>query len=87
LRGPATPQLKAFPITCGVSRKRPSGESSAEIPPKKPRITRGTRSIIQMVIHEGGRQHPVKVLLDTGCSIALINQDTAKKLHIPLQKH
>jgi len=40
-----------------------------------------------MVIHEGGKQHPVKVLLDTGCSIALINQDTAKRLQIPLQKH
>jgi len=40
-----------------------------------------------MVIHEGGNQHPVKVLLDTGCSIALINQDTAKRLQIPLQKH
>jgi len=40
-----------------------------------------------MVIHEGERQHPVKVLLDTGCSIALINQDTARRLQIPLQKH
>jgi len=40
-----------------------------------------------MVIHEGGKQHPVKVLLDTSCSIALINQDTAKRLQIPLQKH
>jgi len=40
-----------------------------------------------MVLHEGRRQHPVKVLLDTGCSIALINQDTAKRFQIPLQKH
>jgi len=40
-----------------------------------------------MVIHKGERQHPVKVLLDTGCSIALINQDTARRLQIPLQKY
>jgi len=40
-----------------------------------------------MVLHEGGKKHTVKVLLDTGCSIALINQDTAERLQIPLQKH
>jgi len=40
-----------------------------------------------MVLHEGGKQHTVRVLLDTGCSIALINQDTAKRLQIPLHRH
>ena len=40
-----------------------------------------------MVLHEGGKKHTVKVLLDTGCSIALINQGTTKKLQIPLHRH
>jgi len=40
-----------------------------------------------MVLHEKEKKHTVKVLLDTGCSIALINQETARRLQIPLQKH
>jgi len=40
-----------------------------------------------MLLTTGSRDHQVRVLLDTGCSIPLINQGTAKKLGIALQKH
>ena len=39
-----------------------------------------------MVLHHGTKQHTVRALLDTGCSVPLINQKTAAKLQIPLQK-
>jgi len=40
-----------------------------------------------MVLHHGIKQHTVRMLLDTGCSVPLINQKTAAKLQIPLRKH
>jgi len=40
-----------------------------------------------MLLTTGSRDHQVRVLLDTGCAIPLINQGTAKKLGIALQKH
>jgi len=42
---------------------------------------------VSMLLTTGSRDHQVRVLLDTGCSIPLINQGTAKKLGIALQKH
>jgi len=33
------------------------------------------------------QDHPVRILLDTGCSIPLLNQKTAKKLGIVLRQH
>jgi len=35
----------------------------------------------------GTQDHQVRTLLDTSCSIPLINQKTAKRLGIALQKH
>jgi len=40
-----------------------------------------------MILEEGGKDYRVRVLLDTGCSIPLINQRTVEKLGIPLQRH
>jgi len=40
-----------------------------------------------MILHLGKKQHPVQVLLDTGCSIPLINQQMAARLQIPLERH
>jgi len=44
-------------------------------------------TIIHMVLHHGIKQHTVRALLDTGCSVPLINQKAAVKLQIPLRKH
>jgi len=40
-----------------------------------------------MVLHWNGKHHPVKTLLDTGCSIPLISQRTIKKLGIKCKTH
>jgi len=40
-----------------------------------------------MLLEKGGKDNHVKVLLDTGCSIPLINQKTAEKLGLPLHQH
>jgi len=40
-----------------------------------------------MLLHLGAKQHRVKALLDTGCSIALINGKTVEKLGITRRKH
>jgi len=40
-----------------------------------------------MLLNWNGKKHPVKVLLDTGCSIALLNQQTAEKLEVTLHRH
>jgi len=40
-----------------------------------------------MVLHLGGKQHQIKVLLDTGCSVALLNKQTAEKLGVEKKKH
>jgi len=40
-----------------------------------------------MLLHDGTQRKPIKVLLDTGCSIALINQKTIDKWGIQKKKH
>jgi len=73
------PQVQAFTIICGTSRKRKIEEPSAGTPTKKAKSPiGGHRPIIEMVLHIGPRKNKVKVLLDTGCSISLINQETAR---------
>jgi len=58
------------PKVGGVSRKRE----------KEP--TSSARLIITMLLYQGDKQHTVKALLDMGCSITLINQQTVEKLGI-----
>jgi len=83
LRNPATAPGGVRIIICGAS-KRQQGVSNKEQPAKKPR---GTRPVIDMLLHVGTQKKPVKVLLDTGCSIALINQKTVDKWGIQKRKH
>jgi len=40
-----------------------------------------------MILHQGGKQHKIKGLLDTGCSVLLINQETVAQLELPLREH
>jgi len=40
-----------------------------------------------MLLHQDDKQHTVTELLDTGCSIALINQQTMKRLGIHCIRH
>ena len=40
-----------------------------------------------MVLHQGGKKYLVRVLLDTGCSIPLINQQTVARLEIGRKEH
>jgi len=89
LRGQEPLQPGAFTIVCGASRKRKSREPSAGTPPsKKPRKpASGTHPIIDMVLYQGEKGHRIKVLLDTGCSIALINKKMTEKLGLKWRKH
>jgi len=54
--------------------------------PRKKR-KRSNRPIISMILHWNESQHPVKVLLDTGCSVTLINQQTIERLGIQTKMH
>jgi hypothetical protein len=40
-----------------------------------------------MIIHWAKGNHQVRALLDTGCSVPLINQELAGRLQLPLLKH
>jgi len=40
-----------------------------------------------MMLHWNKNQHLVKALLDTGCSVALINQQTIERLGIQTETH
>lgn len=43
--------------------------------------------MIMMVIHQGETKHRIRALLDTGCSLALINIRTRERLGLRQQKH
>ena len=40
-----------------------------------------------MILYMGGKKHHIRVLLDTGCSIVLLNQQTVEKLGIKKKVH
>ena len=40
-----------------------------------------------MLLHLGKKKHPIWVLLDTGCSVALLNQQTVEKIGIKKKTH
>jgi len=40
-----------------------------------------------MFLHQDGAKHAIRVLLDTGCSIALINEKTVEKLGLRKKEH
>jgi len=77
LRGREQPQPRTLAIICGLTRKQK----------KLKEPIHGTRPVIDMVLHHDQERHQVKALLDTGCSVALINEKTAKKLGLERLKH
>ena len=40
-----------------------------------------------MILHQGEEKHQIQVLLDTGCSIALLNSRTVEKLGIKKKEY
>jgi len=86
LKGQRTqPGLKTKTIVCGTGQKRGAEEPEGEARRKKPRC--GPQPVITMLLHVGQEKHQVQVLLDTGCSVPLVNKETARTLQIPMLKH
>jgi len=86
--GRVPPQPLAHTIICGASRKGKNEEPSAGTPKKPRRMPRScTRPVIEMVLHQGNIRHRIRALLDTGCSIALINERTVGLLGLERKKH
>jgi len=81
------PRAKAYTIVCGLSRKRKNAENGEVHTRKAKQILSGTRPIIDMVLHQEGQERRIKVLLDTGCSVALINQQTIDRWKIECERH
>jgi len=40
-----------------------------------------------MLLHQGETKHTIRTLLDTGCSIALINEKTVERLGLEKKEH
>jgi len=87
LRGQEQPQPNTSTIICGLSRKWKNGEPSTGTPAKKRTVHGGTRPIITAILHVKEKGHQIRVLLDTGCSVALLNQQTVEKLGIKKKAH
>jgi len=85
LKGQEQSQPEAFAIICGTSRKRLAEEPSAGTSKKKK--LSDPRPIIDMMVHQDGKTHQLRALLDTGCSVALINKRTVEKRGIKTKRH
>ena len=82
MKGREQPQTQTKLIICGTSRKRPNPDDDG--PPAKRRQPRGgARPVITMVLQWGKEQKAVWVLLDTGCSLPLINQTWVEENQVP----
>jgi len=79
------PRLRTKKVICGIGQKRGAEEPAKEPERKKPRC--GPLPVITMLLHVEQGKHQVRVLLDTGCSIPLVNKETARRLQIPMLKH
>ena len=85
LKGPpAWPTGEAQGTISGAGQKR-KNEGGEGAPAKKPKG--GPRPVIRLVLTVGTQDHRVRILLDTGCSIPLLNRKTVGKLGVELQKH
>jgi len=87
LIGQGQPRPKAYTIVCGLSRKRKNAGNDEMHTCQANKILSGTRLIIDMVLHQEGQERRIKVLLDTGCSVALINQQTINRWNIECERH
>jgi len=81
------PRPKAYTIVCGLSRKRKNVENDEAQTRKAKKILSGTRPIIDMILHQENQKRRIKVLLDTGCLVALINQQTIDRWNIECERH
>jgi len=79
------PSLKTRNNICRTGQKRGAEEPIKETKYKKPRCE--PRPIITMLLHVEQKRDRVQVLLDTGCSVPLVNQETAQRLQVPILKH
>ena len=55
-------------LTCGAAKRKREDHDMEITRPK-----RQARPIISMILHADGNRHQIRTLLDTGCSIPLIN--------------
>ena len=85
LGGRGSPQPRALQLICGASKRK--NQLSQEGNQKRRKLASNPRPVIDMLLHLGAEQYRVKALLDTGCSIALINEKTVEKLGITRRKH
>jgi len=85
LEGSLSAPKRAFNLVCGATKRKQEDPIKPETPGK--RRKRNERPVIPMVLHTEKGRHKVEVLLDTGCSIPLINQQTVEKLGIPVKGH
>jgi len=86
LKGQRTrPSLRTKKVICGIGQKRGAEEPAKEPERKKPRC--GPQPIITMPLNVEQGKHRVRVLLNTGCSVPLVNKETAWRLQIPMLKH
>jgi len=87
LRGREQLQPRTSMIICRLSKKRRNEEPSTRTSSKKRTVHSGTRPIITMILHIKGKEQRIQVLLDTGCCVALLNQQTVEKLGIRKKVH
>jgi len=84
LRNSALAPNRVTNLICGASKREQEGPDTETMEPRK---RRQTRPIIPMALHLNGKRHPVRTLLDTGCSIPVISQRTIEKLGIERKIH
>jgi len=71
-------------LICGATKRKQEGPDTETVETRK---RRQTHPVIPMVLHVNRKRHPVRTLLDTGCSIPLISQRTIEKLGIERKTH
>ena len=87
LKDPRSAPNRTVSRVCGASRKRKEREDPKikEKSEKKPR--RNNRPIVTMLLHNQNNSYRVQALLDTGCSINLINQQMVQRLNLRKYPH
>jgi len=87
LKCQSTLQTQAYEIICGISRKRKKEPGTKNLAKNVRRLTVATHPVIDMILYQDRKKHQVKVLLDTGYSVALINDKTTERLGLKKEKH
>jgi len=70
LRNSALPRVGVKHLVCSTSKREEPGLEDLAARKKR---KKNDQPIISMMLHGNKTQHPVKALLDTGYSVALIN--------------